>query len=78
MSNEFFRKTTGETVTILGTDIERGLLADIAAQRLLEQGSNQARGGRKGLATAALSQTIQESPADYPHDAGSRIRADTR
>ena len=47
MSNGFFRKTTGETVTILATDIERGLSADIAAQRLLEQGPNQlAEGGK--------------------------------
>ncbi len=47
MSNDFFRKTTGETVTILGTDIERGLPADIAAQRLLEQGPNQLAEGEK-------------------------------
>ena len=47
MSNDFFRKTTGETVTILGTDSERGLPADIAAQRLLEQGPNQLAEGKK-------------------------------
>lgn len=47
MSNDFFRKTTGETVTILETDIERGLPADIAAQRLLEQGPNQLAEGKK-------------------------------
>jgi len=47
MNNDWFRKTTGETVDTLGTDIERGLAADIAATRLREQGPNQLTEGEK-------------------------------
>ena len=45
--NDFYRKTTEETVNTLGTDIEHGLPADIAAQRLLEQGPNQLAEGER-------------------------------
>jgi len=47
MNNDWFRKTTGETVDTLETDIERGLPADVAATRLREQGPNQLTEGEK-------------------------------
>lgn len=47
MSNNWFRKTTEEIVNTLGTTIEHGLAADIAAKRLLELGPNQLAEGEK-------------------------------
>lgn len=47
MNNDWFRKTTVETVDTLKTDIERGLPADVAATRLREQGPNQLTEGEK-------------------------------
>jgi Ca2+-transporting ATPase len=47
MNNNWFRKTTEEIVNTLGTTIEEGLPADIAAKRLLELGPNQLAEGEK-------------------------------
>ena len=47
MNNNWFRKTTEEIVNTLGTTVEHGLAADIAAKRLLELGPNQLAEGEK-------------------------------